>query len=143
MANDPYGGTPGARYGAGAPDAHGYPPPQPRNGVGIAALVLGIVALLSSWTVIGGILFGLLAIIVGFVARGRVKRREATNGGMAITGIVLGLVSVLVAALAAYAVGTYIFGREDVQTLRQCLEEAGNDRAAQQECQRDLQEQQR
>ncbi len=65
MANDPYGGTPPVGHGAGAPDAHGYPPPPPRNGVGIAALVLGIVAFLSSWTVIGGILFGLLAIILG------------------------------------------------------------------------------
>ncbi len=62
---------------------------------------------------------------------------------MAITGIVLGLVSLVIAGLTVYAGATFILGREDVQDLRQCLKEAGNDRAAQQECQREFEEQQR
>lgn len=127
----PYGGQP-PQYGApqqsaGQPSYGGQPPqygqqsyPQSpsygmapggagagggqRNGLGIAALVLGIIGLLTSWAVFGG-LFGLLAIILGFVGLGRVRRGEASNRGMSITGIVLGVLSVAIAVLVAVAFG--------------------------------------
>jgi hypothetical protein len=41
------------------------PATRPRNGFGVAALVLGILALLLSWTIIGGVLLGALALIFG------------------------------------------------------------------------------
>jgi len=89
-----YGSSPG-----GPGDGGGH-----RNGMGIAALILGILGLLTSWLLFGG-LFGLLAIVLGFVGLGRVRRGEASNRGMAITGIVLGLLSVAVAVLIGALVG--------------------------------------
>ncbi|MFI1976632.1 DUF4190 domain-containing protein [Streptomyces wedmorensis] len=85
------------------------PPAAPqvmRNGLGTAALILGIIGTLSGliplffW--LAGIL-GLIALILGLVARGRVKRREANNKGVALTGAILGL-----AALVLSVVGLVI-----------------------------------
>lgn len=79
----------GPEYGV-APAGHVPPAGPPRNGLGIAALILGILAVLTFLTLVGGVLLGLLAIVLGLVARGRVKRREATNGGVATAGVILG-----------------------------------------------------
>ncbi|MER8043118.1 DUF4190 domain-containing protein [Streptomyces sp. NPDC094032] len=76
------------------------PPAQPRNGLGVTALVLGIVGLLFAiipflfW--LGGIL-GLLALIFGIIGSSRAGKGLATNKGMAVTGLVLGAVSILAA----------------------------------------------
>ena len=56
------------------PGAYGGGPVVARNGLGTAALVLGILALVTCWTVIGGVVLGVLAVIFGFIGRGRVKR---------------------------------------------------------------------
>src|SRR5258708_13157591 len=66
------------------------PPTGPRNGLGIAALILAIIGLVFCWTVAGGIILGLCAITIGFVARGRVTRAEATNSAIATAGTALG-----------------------------------------------------
>ncbi|MFE0651299.1 DUF4190 domain-containing protein [Streptomyces sp. NPDC059534] len=77
-----------------------------RNGLGTAALILGIIGTLSGlipllfW--LAGIL-GLIALILGLVGRGRVKRHEANNKGVALTGAILGL-----AALVLSVVGVVI-----------------------------------
>jgi uncharacterized protein DUF4190 len=89
------------------PGSYPPPPPQPyagyapapiapRNGLGITALVVAIVGLLFCWTVAGGVILGAIAVVIGFVARGRVKRGQATNGGVAIAGIVLGFLAIIV-----------------------------------------------
>lgn len=113
-----------------------------RNGMGIAALVLGLFALLLCWTIIGGILFGILALIFGIVGRARAKRGEATNGGLSVTGAVLGVVGLLL------SVGLVVFGVSLINSpagkdLRQCIEQSRGDPAAMQECEeefrRDLQ----
>ena len=95
-----------------------------RNGLGIAALVLGILGLLTSIFIVGGAL-GLIAIILGVMGLGRVKRGQATNRGMAITGIVLGVLALIIAALAALGVATFLNSN-----LADCLEQAGQDQAA-------------
>ncbi|MGW0781319.1 DUF4190 domain-containing protein [Streptomyces sp. NPDC002913] len=75
-----------------------------RNGLGIAALVLGIIGTVSGlipfffW--LAGIL-GLIALILGLSARGRVKRGEATNKGVATFGAVLGLVALVLSVVGA------------------------------------------
>lgn len=137
-------GQPPGQPGYGAPPTGGYgaPPPgsgaAPRNGLGIAALVLGLLALFTSWTVIGGILFGLLAIILGIVGRGRAKRGEANNGGMALAGVILGALGLLI-SVALIAIGASLLSSDTVQNLQECLEQAATDADAQ-ECQRDFQE---
>lgn len=90
--SDPYGGgqvPPG--YGGGRPYGG-----EPRNGLGTAGLVCGIVAValslipglnLFTWPV------GVLAIVFGAVGWSRVNKGQATNKGQAITGLVLGIAS--------------------------------------------------
>jgi len=82
----------------------GYPAPPagPKNGLGIAALVIAIIALVFFWSVAGGVTLGLLAVIFGFIGRGRIKRGEATNGGVVVAGIVLGFLAII-ASLAVLA----------------------------------------
>ncbi|MFF4170928.1 DUF4190 domain-containing protein [Streptomyces sp. NPDC001744] len=84
------------------------PPAAPqrimRNGLGTAALILGIIGTLSGlvpllfW--LAGIL-GLIALILGFVGKGRVKRGEANNKGVALTGALLGLAALILSVVGA------------------------------------------
>jgi hypothetical protein len=107
----------------------------PKNGLGIASLVVAIVGLL---TVFGGILLGIVAVILGVLGRGRAKRGEATNGGVAMAGIVLGALSIVVSIVAiALAV---VFAKEvGAGDLFDCLQKAGNDTQAQQQCEEQFQ----
>ncbi|MGH3744175.1 MAG: DUF4190 domain-containing protein [Mycobacteriales bacterium] len=99
----PYGAYPSGPPGYGPPPGYGqtgysgpygYGGAPPRNGFGVASLVLGVIGLVTSFFVLG-IVPGVLAIVFGSLGRGRAKRREASNGGMAIAGIVLGVLAVI------------------------------------------------
>ncbi|OBF72998.1 DUF4190 domain-containing protein [Mycobacterium sp. 852002-51613_SCH5001154] len=68
-------------------------PEQPRNEMGVAALLVGLVALLTCWMLIG-VPFGIAAVITGDIARRRVQRREANNPRIALAGMALGAVSI-------------------------------------------------
>src|SRR5690606_14670684 len=77
----------------GQPAPVGAPPPGPRkrNGLGIAAMVLGIVGAGIAWmpfVFVAGAICGVLAVVFGLAAR----RRRATHGRSqaATTGLVLG-----------------------------------------------------
>ncbi|WP_299561957.1 DUF4190 domain-containing protein [uncultured Mycolicibacterium sp.] len=139
----PYGGYPGYPPGAypPGPPAPGYPvpgypvppPPRPANGLGIGALIVGVVALLFVWTVLGGILAGLVAVVLGVLGYRRVRRGQADNGPLAIAGTVLGVLAV-VGGLVFAAVWVGVLREAGVGDLVSCLREAGNDTAAQQEC---------
>src|ERR1700758_888083 len=89
----PWSQPPGAGYPA--PPSMPYYSQAPRNGLGVAALILAIVGLLLCWSVVGGVMFGIVAAVMGFIARGRVKRGEANNGGVALAGVVLGFLSIV------------------------------------------------
>ncbi len=115
------------------PSGYGRPPVAKRNGLGVAALVLGILAVVTSITVVGGIVLGLIAVVLGAVGRGRVRRREADNGGMALTGIILGVVGILISA-GIIALGVSIFNSDSGQKYQDCLDGAGTDQAAVQSC---------
>jgi hypothetical protein len=113
----------------------GYPPPPtaPKNGLGIAALVVAIIGLVLCWTVAGGVILGFAAIILGFVARGRVKRGQATNGGVAIAGIVLGVLAILV-ALVFIPIWYGMFNEVGGSDYVDCVSKAEQDGAAIQKC---------
>jgi hypothetical protein len=93
-------------------------------------LVTAIIALL---TVVGGVVLGVVAVILGFLGWGKAKRGEATNGGVAIAGIVLGFLSII-EAIAVIGLFIWGFGEVGGSDLVDCLSRAGNDPAAQQEC---------
>lgn len=114
---------------------YGYPPPPmgPKNGLGIASLVLAIIALLSVWSVFAGIILGLVAVVIGFFGRGRVKRGIANNDGVAITGIVLGALAVIV-GLAFIAIWMALWKDVGGDDYIHCMQKAGSDRIQQQRC---------
>lgn len=74
-------------------------PGAPRNEVGVASLLVGMVALVTCWLLIG-VPFGIAAVITGDVARRRVKRGEANNPRIALAGMVLGVVSIVAGLVA-------------------------------------------
>ncbi|ORW26928.1 hypothetical protein AWB91_04120 [Mycobacterium paraense] len=78
-------------------------PDAPRNEVGVASLLVGLVALLTCWLLIG-VPLGIAAVITGDVARRRVQRGEANNPRIALAGMVLGAVSI---AAGLVAIGYY------------------------------------
>ncbi|MFF0502771.1 DUF4190 domain-containing protein [Streptomyces fimicarius] len=91
----PYGGYPGyGAYGMG-PAAWG---PAPNNGLGTAAMVIGIISVVGFCMYGVNIILGILALIFGIIGLGRAKRGEATNRGMALAGVILGSVGIVVGA---------------------------------------------
>jgi hypothetical protein len=67
----------------------------PRNGLGIGALVLGILALITSVSLLG-LLFGSLTVGLSLAAWDRVVRDEATNRKTTIAAMVLGVVAIII-----------------------------------------------
>ena len=121
-----------------APPPYAAQPPAPGSrskGLAIAALVLGLLGLLTSLFVVGG-LFGLLAVILGIVGLRKANAGTADGKGLAIGGLVTGALAVVVAA-AVLAVGGAFLARHgsDLQDLTTCLDRAGSDATAQQACQ--------
>lgn len=144
--NQPPGGYPPQ---GGYPQQGGQYPPQggyqggyqekPRGGSGLAvgALVLGILAVLSSWTVIGGILLGIIGLVLGFIASGRAKKGLATGRGMAIVGIITSLLGIVIAIVLVVAVGSFL-NSDSAKNLQDCIEQAGNDQAELDQCEQDF-----
>ena len=148
-----YPPPPGGAYTPPPPPGGAYPAPPPmpyhyeggaapavaRNGLGTAALVLSIIGVLLCWTVFGGIILGLVAVILGFVGYSRVKRNEATNGGVAIAGIILGFLAMIAGAvfIFLYIWAWNFFGFDN---LTECLDKAGNDKTAQQQCEKQFEQ---
>ena len=110
----------------------GYAPPPvaPKNGLGIAALIVAIVALFS---VVGGLVLGVVAIILGVLGLQRARRGEATNGGIAIAGIVLGILSII-EALVVIALSVWAFNEVGGTDYMDCLSKARSDQDAVQRC---------
>lgn len=135
-----YPPPPGGQYEAAPQYAGGYqqqPPASPKNGVGIAALILGIISVLAFWTFGFGILLGIVAVILGIVGRNRAKRLEATNKGVATTGLVFGILGIIAGAVFI-ALSVWVFNEVGGRDLTDCLSNAGSDQAAIEQCQQDF-----
>jgi hypothetical protein len=100
------------------PPSAAIAPPAPRNGLGVASLVLGVIGLVTSWLVVGA-LVGVAAFAVGLAARARVLRGEANNRGTAVAGIVLGLLAIVVGlAVLAMVLVEMLYFKHHVCTAR-------------------------
>jgi hypothetical protein len=78
--------------------APGYP--GPNNGVGTAAMVLGIVGTVLSISCFGtvlGFIASIAAVICGSIGLRNVRRGEATNRTQARSGLVLGIIGLVLA----------------------------------------------
>ncbi|WP_329380900.1 DUF4190 domain-containing protein [Streptomyces sp. NBC_01716] len=97
-----YPGYPG--YGQGSWSA-------PANGMGIAAMTLGIlsICLFCLYGVVG-IILGILAVIFGVVGKKRAERGEATNRGQALSGIIMGTIGIVIGVVV---IGLIIWGITD------------------------------
>ncbi|KMS92201.1 MmpS family transport accessory protein [Prauserella rugosa] len=84
------------------------PARQPRNGLGTAGFVLGLLGLIFSPLPLVGIvawplvILGLILSLLGFF---RAKRGEATNKGLALAGVVCSVIGLVICILWAAAFG--------------------------------------
>lgn len=113
-----------------------YPGAAPilRNGMGVAALVVAIIALLLSITVAGAVVLGITAVILGFIGRARVRRSEADNGGVALSGIVLGVIAIIAGLLFVPFFWVPVFKQAGASDYVDCLQQAGQDSSMAQQC---------
>lgn len=83
-------------------------PPAPKNGLGTASLVLGIIGLIFAVIPVVGLFFaiplGTLALIFGAVGVVRASKGKATNKGVSIAGLVLGVLTFVMAIIMTSAV---------------------------------------
>jgi hypothetical protein len=128
-------------YTATTPPAYGTRPDSgaygtqvlaPRNGLGTAALVVGILALLSGILLVGAVL-GVIAIALGLAGRSRVRRGEATNGGSALAGILTGLAGVIIAGVVI-AAGVSWMNSSTGKNYTNCVKSANGNQAAVNQC---------
>lgn len=111
---------PVAPTGPGAPGGYGYPgypqagygwpgmPMAPQNGMGVAAMVLGIISctLFCLYGVVS-LVTGILAIVFGIKGRKRAEAGVATNHGQAQAGLIMGIIGVIlgITVIVLIAVG--------------------------------------
>ena len=120
-----------------APPFVASPSAQPGNGLGVAALVLGVASLVAA---VSFVLFplalpgGLFAAILGAIAVSRGRTSGATSHGQAIAGIVCGILALVVAVVFAVRFGTFVANNTSVfTTFDNCIAKAG-DRSAVSSC---------
>lgn len=78
-------------YSSPYPPYPPYPPPAPAktNGKAIAALVLGICAILLPYI---GFIIGIVAIIIAAISLKEIARKQEQGKGLAIAGLVCGII---------------------------------------------------
>ena len=92
----------GASASAPGPTLGPSPGPQAaHNGLAVASLVLGITGMILS-------IFSIPALVLGYVARGQIRRSGFTQrgDGMAIAGIVLGWIGVVLLVIAVVLIAS-------------------------------------
>ncbi len=108
------------------------------KGLAVASLVLGILGLLTFFFLLGGLL-GLIAVILGIVALGKIKRGEADGRGMAIAGIITGAISLVLTVLILVTVGSFLAeNSDDFSNLSDCINAADNNQTEIQACQEEF-----
>ncbi|HEV2823761.1 MAG TPA: DUF4190 domain-containing protein [Actinomycetota bacterium] len=138
----PGGYPPPDQAPAGGYPTAGYPATRPRrNGMGVTALVLGVVALtlvvLLLFSPLGAFL-GLLAVLFGILGLMRANRGEADNRGQAVAGLVTGGIALLVGVFLTISIGTWFATHvNDFNDFGRCMENAVGS-AAREECARQL-----
>ncbi|MQY22953.1 DUF4190 domain-containing protein [Nocardia macrotermitis] len=131
-----------------SPGQGGYPPPPPGDypappgeqrpqgqgrGLAITALVLGILAIISSPTLVGGVLFGLLGLIFGIIAVVKARRGTAGGGAMAWVGLALAALGLIAAIALGVVEGMWIVDHGG-RTYWDCAQQANGDQAKVQKC---------
>lgn len=137
-------GQPGP-YGQQPPPGN-YPPPggpqywqesPQRKGMAITAMIFGILAVLTFWTVFVGVVCGLVALVLGAIAMMKARRGSTGGFGMALTGVITGLIAIIGSCVVGAVI--WVFFKDTGGTdLIDCLQKAGNDQTKVQQCQDDF-----
>ena len=102
-----------------------------RNGVGVAALVFGVVSLVLALLILFfplAALLGLVAIILGIVGLSRASRGEASNRGQALAGLITGLLGVALAVFFTISIGVFFAEHQnDFRQFGNCMLNADNE----------------
>lgn len=108
-------------YGYGQPAGYPYAAPVTKKapGMALAAMILGIAAVLTGFFVFGALL-GIAAIILGVLSLKKVKEAGAGKA-FALTGIITGAVSVLISICMLFVYISFF------QTAEKCLEVGTDD----------------
>ena len=135
----PYPTQPGPPPGQGAA---GYPTARPRrNGMGTAALVIGVVALVLVALILFaplGAFLGLLAMLFGVLGIMRANQGVADNRGQAVAGLVTGGLALVIGIFLAISIGTWFSTHvNDFNNFGQCVDGASTP-AAREDCARQL-----
>lgn len=109
--------------------AYGAPARTGRNGLGVAALVVGILSIVLCFAWYVAVVLGILGVVFGVIGRGRANRGEATNRGMATAGLVTGIIGIV----ASIAVFCAVVAFANSSTGKCVINNQGNN-AAQQQC---------
>lgn len=99
-------------------------PPQQSVALAVTSMVLGIlsIALFCAWYL--SIPLGIVAIVLGVVAGGKIRRGEAGGAGMAKAGLITGIIGVIISAIIAVAVfAGFNFLRGKAQELQKKAEQ--------------------
>jgi hypothetical protein len=128
-----YGQPYGQQGYQNAPAGYDQGAPAKSNGLGIAALVLGILSIPAAFFSFPGMILGLLAIIFGIIGLRRVKARRADNKGMAIAGLVTGIVGFVLGTILLIVAIAF------VSTAQDCINDYNStgDQAQYQQCVQD------
>jgi hypothetical protein len=113
-----------------------YSPVQPRrrrNGVGTAALVLGVLglalAILFIFAPLGAVL-GLVAAILGALGIARANQGAADNRGQAVAGLVTGLAGLVIGVAITVSAGTFLARHAtDFNSFGSCMDNAATSQA--------------
>jgi hypothetical protein len=80
------------------------------SGMAVASLVLGICALVLFWIPWLGFLLGILAIIFGGLALSQIRKEPSLGGqGMAVAGLVCGIIGIAIWLILIISIGLLIF----------------------------------
>ena len=106
------------------------PSARPRNGLGVAALVLGVASLVAAFSFVLfplGLLGGLVAVILGVIALSRRITGGATNPGQAWAGTICGILALVIGIVFSVRVGTFVeHNTGSVTSFDNCIAKASN-----------------
>jgi hypothetical protein len=103
---------------------------RPRNGLGVAALVVGVASLVAVASFVLfplALLGGLVAAVLGVISLTGRRTGGTANTGQAAAGLICGVLALVFAIVLSVRVGTFVAQNTNVFTsFDQCIAKAGN-----------------